>query len=752
MNEASPRLLRNHYGELVALSTAIVFGLISSWAFRSPEGFLPLIALTFDRSRSKTGIVLACLLLVAAITAFAIGMREGRLFENPWFRSVIIGFVAGIVILCGRLCDMDRKEGSPTEGVSVPEGLSKERELSQLMDMVPSYIWQLSPQGESRFFNRRLVEFLGLDPASMERSARQLWNLTTVIIHPDDVHQFSETLSRCLQTGQSFAMTYRLRRHDGVYRWMSGNAEPQRDSTGNIVQWYGLCSDIDDQLQLDEALRKSTSQLQRLIDTVPAMIWSVNGDGYPTYLNKQYVDVTGTTLEEARGRDGLPSLNLVHEEDRADASETIAASLKSGEPFMFRHRQRQPDGGFRWIETRVKPLLQTNGEVLQWYGVNFDIDDLVKAQEALRETGKSLRQLVETLPALIFCSSSDGSPIYRSQQLEAFLGMKLDENNEAAVGGLASTLDSVIHPDDLDEVRKRYGDALRTGNPYAFRHRLRRFDGSYRWVETRAAAMWNAEGIVQWNGVCIDIDDGVKAQEELDDARVKLARASQAASLAELSASIAHEIGQPLAALTSSADACVRWLTAGRPNLERAQNSARRVIAGAEQATAIVKRIRALFHHAADIRVPFSLGVIASEARDLLADEVARSGVRLSIEVEVDLPLVAVDRIQIQQVFVNVMRNAIEAMTGDTEERLLAVKIRRVAGTVETLISDTGPGIEFPPRILEPFFTTKADGMGMGLAICRSIVEAHYGEFRAENNLTSGATFAFTIPLDSNSV
>jgi C4-dicarboxylate-specific signal transduction histidine kinase len=289
---------------------------------------------------------------------------------------------------------------------------------------------------------------------------------------------------------------------------------------------------------------------------------------------------------------------------------------------------------------------------------------------------------------------------------------------------------------------------LSTGEPYARKHRLRRFDGEYRWVETRAAAMRNAEGaIVQWNVICLDIENEVRAQEELRLAQERLARASQAASLAELSASIAHEVNQPLAAVVANSHACQRWLTAEPPNLERAQKTVERIIRDANSAADVVSRIRALFKQSVETRHATTLGNVIAEARALTAEEAARRRVRMDVDVESNLPPVALDRVQIQQVLVNLIRNGMEAMDTITSDRVLRIRVRRMGDAVQTAISDRGRGVEFPDRIFEPFFTTKGQGMGMGLAICRSIVESHGGRLWAERNEPHGARFIFTLPF-----
>lgn len=625
----------------------------------------------------------------------------------------------------------------------------RERELSQLVDMVPGHLWRLDADGRPIFFNKRMVDFLGLDVAdAIEPGMSPLQSVIARIVHPDDAPKVADALSRCLVSGERFATTYRLRRFDGVYRWMSSGAEPMRDQGGCIVQWYGLCHDIDDEMHAKEALRRNERQLQQLIDAVPALIWTTDRDGLPTYVNKRFTSVTGATLEDITAPDGSPSLSVIHPDDRPAAAQSAARSFMTGSPYLMRYRQIRHGGAYRWTETRAEPLHDDAGGILQWYGVCYDIDDQVHAEAALRASERSLRQLVETLPAMIDCATPDGEPVYRSQQLREFLGYDLEALDETGASRLAGTLDAGVHPDDLADVKERYSRSLSTGEPYARKHRLRRFDGEYRWVETRAAAMRDAEGgIVQWNVICLDIESEVRAQEELRLAREGLARASQAASLAELSASIAHEVNQPLAAVVANSHACQRWLAAQPPNIERAQRTVDRIVRDANSAADVLSRIRALFRQSTETRNCTALSSVIDEARDLMAEEAARRGVRMAVDVERDLPPVMIDGVQIQQVLVNLMRNGMEAMELVSSGKLLQARVHRMAAMVQIEISDRGPGVAFPERIFEPFFTTKTHGMGMGLAICRSIVESHGGRLWAENGEPNGARFIFTLPV-----
>ncbi len=583
-----------------------------------------------------------------------------------------------------------------------------------------------------------------LDGRPFVEGGRQGWQRG---VHPDDAQEAGETLRHALRTGEHWNFEYRVLRANGAYVWHRAAARPTRDGQGRITGWYGVTVDIDAYKRTEAALRERERQLQQMIDTVPALIWSTTAEGRPTYINKRFTEVTGAGLEDMIAPDGTPSLGVVHPDDRQAAIRAARHAFATGEPYFQRYRQIRADGSYRWTETRAEPLRDEAGTILRWYGVSSDVHDLVTTQEALRERERFLRELVETLPAMIDCATPDGEPIFRSQRLRDFLGYDLEALDGTGKSRLAGTLDAGVHPDDLAGVKEKYAHSLKTGEPYARRHRLRRYDGEYRWVETRAAPMRDEQGaIVQWNVVCLDIDGEVRVQEKLLAAQESLARASQAASLAELSASIAHEVNQPLSAVMSSSDACRRWLMTDPPNIERAQKTLERIIVSAHSASNVVTRVRALFKQAEDKRDCVTLGRVVTEARDLLAEEAARHGLRIDLAGEDMVLATPFDRVQIQQVVINLMRNGMDAMADLAGGRLLEVRQSRADGMARVEVSDRGAGIAFPDKIFEPFFSTKEQGMGMGLAICRSIVEAHGGQLWAEANEPRGARFIFTLP------
>ncbi|WVT03523.1 PAS domain-containing protein [Sinorhizobium chiapasense] len=514
-------------------------------------------------------------------------------------------------------------------------------------------------------------------------------------------------------------------------------------------KWLGTSIDIDGCRQTKEALRERERELSQLIDMVPGQLWRLTPDGEPTFFNRQMVDFLGLGVGDT-DRPGMSRLDafvqaVVHPDDAAKMADALDHCLVTGEDFSMRHRLRRADGVYRWMLCRAEPMRDEGGRIVQWYGLCHDIDDQMRAEEALRRSEGKLRELIDALPVHIWSWTPKGKLSYVNKRCLTYLGL-----SEANFEDLAGVVQELVHPEDASEAQRTAANCIKTGDVFRMRYRRRRRDGVYRWSEGRCEPLRDQDGkIVQWYGVTVDIDDAVRAQEELRHARENLARASQAASLAELSASIAHEVSQPLTAVITSSNVCQRWLTAEPPNIERALKTLERIARAANAAADVVGRVRALFRQSVETRDPMALASLVAEARDLMAEEAARRRVRIDIEVENELPPVVVDRIQVQQVLINLVRNGLEAMESAASDRVLRMCVRRLGGVVRTEISDRGPGIEFPDRIFEPFFTTKGHGMGMGLAICRSIVESHGGQLWAENNEPHGATFIFALPVDA---
>ena len=263
--------------------------------------------------------------------------------------------------------------------------------------------------------------------------------------------------------------------------------------------------------------------------------------------------------------------------------------------------------------------------------------------------------------------------------------------------------------------------------------------------------MRDAKGrVVRWYALLTDIDNRKSAEDALRSTQTRLSRARQVATVAELSASIAHEINQPLASVVTNAHASQTWLSHNPPNVERAQATLERIIRDGHSAAEVVRRIRALFKEAAPVKALVDINQLVAEVLRVLSDELRDNGITVETDLEANRPMVGADHVQIQQTLINLVHNAMEAMAGLMDrQKSLVLRSRRQGEELLIQVRDHGVGIKDSALAFEPFFTTKESGMGMGLSVSRSIVEAHGGRIWATANEDVGTTFTFTLPLAS---
>jgi PAS domain S-box-containing protein len=622
---------------------------------------------------------------------------------------------------CNLLTDIDdrkRAEDSLRES---------ERNLRLILDSIPGFIHTLTPAGEVEHVNQRILDFFGL-PAESLRD----WSHVT---HPDDIAPVGALLEHSLKTGTPFECESRGRRADGVYRWLHCRGTPLRDAEGRIVRWYHVITDVDDRRRAEEALRASETQLRLMVDSIPGLICTNTAAGEVEYVNKTLLDYTGKPLAELRN---WPV--VVHPEDLPRVAELWQHSITTCDPFNVEVRVRRADGTYRWFQCSGLPLRGSAGEVIRWYNLLIDIEDRKLSEEVVLARERDLALIIESIPALVWSSSPQGELIYANSRILSFTG--------ATLGELANGWKSYVHPDDVDAVAETWGDSVRTGEPHEMQYRLRRADGSHRWIQSFAQLGRNSEGhSTRWYGLLMDIDERITAEAALRSTRARLSRATQVATAGELSASIAHEINQPLAAVVTNGHACHTWLTAEPPNIPRALVTLERIIRDGRAAADVIQRIRSLYRHAPPSKDNLSVNAVIEEVCRLIAAETRRQSITLRTDLQRSLPPVLADRVQLQQLISNLARNAIEAMEHVTirarELRIVSLQENR---QVIVQVRDTGVGMQDYVTAFEPFYTTKAQGMGMGLAICRSIVEAHGGHLWAAHARPCGSIFSFSLP------
>lgn len=496
-------------------------------------------------------------------------------------------------------------------------------------------------------------------------------------------------------------------------------------------------------LKEGEFMVDSTDRELQALDSIPLQTWRSRADGFTEYLNKRWLDYTGMTFDQALGWQWLAA---IHPDDLPALSDTWGKVLTSGKPGEAEARMRRFDGVYRWFLFRAEPFQDESGAVAAWYGTNTDIEDRKHAEEKLRDSELNLRQLTETIPEMLWSATSDGAIDYCNTRLLDYTGFSAEE-----VKGDNWT--KLLHPDDVSRAAQVWLSCVTTGAPYRVEVRtIHAADRTYRWCVTNALPLLDEQGrILKWHGTVVDMHDWKQAQEDLRNTQAELAHITREMTMGELAASIAHEVNQPLASIVTNGETGLRSLARPAPDVEKVQELTKRMVADARRASEIIDRIRAIVTGRKAQLVRLSLEDIIDESMAFLKHEFQSRGISVSLNLATELPQIVGDRTQLQQVIVNLAINAMQAMA-DSGRRNIHVRTTLLAPeTVCCAIEDSGPGVDSAafPRLFDSFFTTKEAGMGMGLPISRSIIEAHGGRIRVENNSTlGGARFSFELPAN----
>jgi hypothetical protein len=312
----------------------------------------------------------------------------------------------------------------------------------------------------------------------------------------------------------------------------------------------------------------------------------------------------------------------------------------------------------------------------------------------------------------------------------------------------ADALVACMHPEDKETARQQLTQNLAKGTPYTMEYRLRRDDGVYRWVQASVQPLRNLHsGVIRWYGLLTDVDDLRMTEESLRRTQAQLAQSAQRAAISELAASIAHEISQPISAMVANGQAGLRWLRATPIDMAGVQAALERIVRDGKDAGEVITGLRSLFRRSSPEKQPLSMRRIVGEVASLVRERAEQERVVFEILVPEDLPPVLGDRVQLQQVLLNLVTNAMDAMQCTVDRsRHLTIRAHDEGSSVLTQVVDTGIGVTDFDAIFDSFVTTKESGMGMGLSVSRSIVEAHSGKLWGEANADGGALFSFTVP------
>ena len=615
--------------------------------------------------------------------------------------------------------------------------------LQLLYDTAPIGLAFLSPDCRYLQINQRLTEICGISVADhLGRSVRE-----TVPALADQVEVLVKTV---LETGVPVTgIEVSGQRPDGAHRvWVTG-WHPLRGVDGKPVGVNVVAEEITQRKQSEAALVASEARFRELADNMSQFAWTADARGWIYWYNKRWHDYAGTTLEEMQGW-GWQKVHHPEHVDRVVAR--IRQSFENGIPWEDTFPLRSRDGTYRWFLSRALPIRNEAGEVVRWFGTNTDVSEQIEAEKELRNLNETLEQRVESEAQerariwnvsqdLLVVADAEGSFLAVNPAWTAMLGWSAEDL-------LGKTSEWLLHPDDREKTQAEIIHLAQGRKTLRFESRYRHKSGSY------CRLSWTAvPDRGQIYAVGRDVTELNRAEEALRELRDELARASRQTTMGAMTASIAHEINQPLAAIVTNGQVGLSWLKRAEPDLDEVRGALQRIVDDGLRAADVIASIRAMFGKDPRKKTPVNFNDVIREVLALVHGELESHKVTLRTDLREAQSEILADRMQLQQVFVNLIVNAAESMAAVTDRaRLLVVTSRRdEAGDLGITVEDSGPGIapKDIDRIFHAFFTTKSHGMGMGLAICRSIVEAHGGRLWASAGSPHGAVFHVHLPKSS---
>jgi PAS domain S-box-containing protein len=618
-------------------------------------------------------------------------------------------------------------------------------DLRLVLDTIPAIVWSASADGRDDFFNKGWTEYTNL---SAEDSKGFGW---LKAIHPEDVPAILEKWRQAISTGAPYESISRVRRFDGVYRWFLSRAVPLRDEAGNVLKWYGTNIDIEDRKRAEARVGQTETELRLALDTIPALAWSAGADGSADFVNRGYIEYTGSSLNDTKGS-GWSS--RIHPDDHDKFVNKFMKAVAAGVPYEDEGRIKRADGQYRWFLVRGTPFRDQDGNVIRWYGTCTDIEDRRCGEEALRDSEKRFRDFSEASADWYWETGADHRFTFIPLERPEFPDVEKRDQIGLTRWEIAADFES--------EPAKwaAHIDVLNDHKPFRnFIYQLRLRDGTTMYAAVSGIPRFDAGGrFLGYRGGASDVTAVVRANQletSLRQAQVELAHITRLTTLGELTASIAHEVNQPLTGIVGNGAACLRWLSKDPPEFYgEVRASVEAMIGDANRASMIIAKIRALAKNSSPQMAIVDINAVIKDAIALFRHGLDDHRIVLRHELSTQSAPVMGDRTQLQQVIINLIMNSVDAMQ-DITDRAREITIQSSHsenGKVVVEILDSGAGVD-PHQIeklFQPFYTTKPKGLGMGLSISRSIIEAHDGNLSMSSNPEIGTTVHITLPLSGS--
>jgi PAS domain S-box-containing protein len=609
------------------------------------------------------------------------------------------------------------------------------QEQLQLLDLTHDAIVVYDMHDLITFWNHGAEELYGW---TAQQAIGQPIHELTQTRSPVSLAQIREEL---LRSGRWQGELQRVR-NDGTTVIISSRWALWRDSKGRPRAVLATNNDITERKRMEAELQRQQDELRARIDAIPGMVWSSSSDGQLSFVNRRWNEL-GVTLADCGGDIWRA---IVHPDDYPAKRQAWHEAVANGTPFENVSRLRRSDGVYRWMHIGAEPLRDGAGNILRWYGVNTDIEERKQAEQALERSEAFLSDAQRLSRTGSIATRLPDGEMWWSDEAYRIFDYPQD---------VTPAIDLILarsHPDDVALVREAYEQSV-AGEPLVdVEHRLAMPDGSVKYVHYVAHLGAPQSGNLEYVGALMDVTERKVAQEALDRSMAELAHVTRVTMLGELAASIAHEVTQPLAAIVTCGDAALRWLNRPQPDLKETGQSINQMIRDAKRASDVIRQIRSMAQKRDPSQAVLDLNAIVGESLELVRRELDGHRVEVELDYASPAPRVSADRVQLQQVIINLVMNGVQAMAGMTgRPRHMRIGTRRFdARHAQVIVEDSGMGIseENAGRLFNAFFTTKAEGMGMGLSICRSIVEAHGGRIWAESQEGKGAVLQFILPVD----
>jgi len=630
--------------------------------------------------------------------------------------------------------------------MDITSAKESEDRVRLIIDTVPAQLWTESPEGVVDFVNRRWIDYTGM---TLEQAVGSGWNR---MVHPDDLERVLTTWRKLVAEGKPREIESRLRASDGEYRWFLSRCYPLVDRFGHVLGWYGCDTDIHDLKIAQETLRRSEGYLaeaQRLSHTGS---WASSpATGEIKYLSEECYRVLGFDPHAGQPRYETFIQRIVPE-DQAKVREAVQTAGRENSEYELEYRIVHTGGQIRDIHVIGHPVLGPSGDAVEFIGTVIDITERKRAEGALRRSEAYLAEAQKlTHTGSWAYNIAKKELIHSSEEYSRLFGFDPDKSVPSF-----EELIQRIHPEDRAPSLREFQSPSPEGKDFDAYFRIVHPDGTTKNVYGTGHPIFDASGdLVELFGTVMDVTERKRAEEErerLRQAQADLARVNRVATMGELTASLAHEVNQPIGAAVTNASTCVRWLAGETPNLEEARAAALRVVTDGRRAAEIISRVRQLFKKGSTERELVELNQVVREMIVILQAETARLHIVVTMDLAERLPQIMADRVQLQQVMMNLIMNSIDAMKDVDGAKELGISSRLVESEeILVSVSDTGVGLPLQDadQIFNAFFTTKLHGTGMGLRISATIVESHGGRLWADNNAPRGATFHFALPTKS---